>query len=129
MKLRKSINNINKSLSASNVSFKNFQNNLIVRNFGIQNKYVHLAPCGEWWIGQKLYSSKHLASDYVKSVHINDIKNILDIENDTKISEIENTLDKFNKEELQSFYDYGFFRKNKRNNDYFLNKNDINQKE
>lgn len=97
MKWIKSVNNICKILNTNNVFFKNFQNNLIVRNFGTQNKYVHLAPCGEWWISEKLYSSKHLASDYVKSVHVNEIKNIL---------EIENTLDKFKKKDLQNFYDY-----------------------
>ena len=97
MKWIKSVNNICKILNTNNVFFKNIQNNLIVRNFGTQNKYVHLAPCGEWWISEKLYSSKHLASDYVKSVHVNEIKNIL---------EIENTLDKFKKKDLQNFYDY-----------------------
>ena len=106
MKWIKSVNNICKILNTNNVFFKNFQNNLIVRNFGTQNKYVHLAPCGEWWISEKLYSSKHLASDYVKSVHVNEIKNILDIKNDSNILEIENTLNKFKKKDLQNFYDY-----------------------
>ncbi|EQC39056.1 hypothetical protein SDRG_03264 [Saprolegnia diclina VS20] len=34
--------------------------------------YLHLSPCGDWWLGSSMYAAKHLSSDYVKSLRLPD---------------------------------------------------------
>jgi hypothetical protein len=32
------------------------------------NQYIHISPCGDWWIGTEIFAAKHLPSDFVKSI-------------------------------------------------------------
>ena len=30
--------------------------------------YIHIAPCGDWWIGSDIYAAKHNPTDYILSL-------------------------------------------------------------
>ena len=34
--------------------------------------YLHIAPCGDWWLGSEIYAAKHLPSGYVRSIRLPD---------------------------------------------------------
>jgi hypothetical protein len=37
---------------------------------GNDQLYLHVAPCGDWWVGTSLFAAKHLEPDYVKSISL-----------------------------------------------------------
>jgi hypothetical protein len=36
----------------------------------IESRYIHISPAGDAWIAGPLIGAKHLASDYLRSIHI-----------------------------------------------------------
>ena len=32
--------------------------------------YLHISPCGDFWIGSRIFAAKHLQPDYVKSIPV-----------------------------------------------------------
>lgn len=43
----------------------------------VDETYLHIAPCGDYWIGSDLFASKHLQPGYVKSFRVlQDSKNL-----------------------------------------------------
>lgn len=35
-----------------------------------KKQYLHIAPCGDFWVGDEVFAAKHLQPDYVKSIAI-----------------------------------------------------------
>ena len=35
-----------------------------------KQRYLHIAPDGDWWTGDEIFAAKHLQPDYVRSVQI-----------------------------------------------------------
>lgn len=36
----------------------------------LEQRYLHIAPCGDYWVGTTIFAAKHLQPDYVKSIPI-----------------------------------------------------------
>mmetsp|Transcript_20676 Transcript_20676/g.20013 ORF Transcript_20676/g.20013 Transcript_20676/m.20013 type:complete len:146 (-) Transcript_20676:786-1223(-) len=37
-----------------------------------EEMFLHIAPCGDYWLGQEIYAAKHLPSGYVRSIKLPD---------------------------------------------------------
>jgi hypothetical protein len=35
-----------------------------------QKKYIHIAPCGDWWLGAEIFAAKHNPEGYVCSIYL-----------------------------------------------------------
>ena len=58
--------------------------------------HLHIAPCGDWWLGTEIYAAKHLPSGYVRSIKLPN-----DFDEDSK------RLDNVSKSTFLAMYDTG----------------------
>lgn len=35
-----------------------------------KSRYLHVAPCGDHWVGSSIFAAKHLQPDYVRSIPV-----------------------------------------------------------
>ena len=57
---------------------------------------MHIAPCGNWWVGSEIYAAKHLPSGYVRSIRLPD-----------DFDEDDNVIDILSQFKIMAMYDTG----------------------
>lgn len=65
-----------------------------------KERFLHISPAGDTWIGDKIFAAKHLQSGYIRSIQINE----LDLEVEEYIEEYCNGL---SRADLEAIYDTG----------------------
>jgi len=107
IRMKRVMSNHTESVSSTSTEIIEKKSKKLSEEYDLKKHYLHVAPCGDFWIGSSIFAAKHLQPDYVKSIPIPCGKNGTYFDVEQYLDDIED--DETKTQLLQEIYDTNRF--------------------